>query len=226
MSSYGRFVAVVVTASIILSACASPSRVPIATSATLLPKPTTTARVLTRADLPAGVTSPSTSADRDEETTDSTPDYKAAVGALPRVGSTAPDFTLRTIEGDSIILSKLRGHPLLINFWASWCMACRAEAPELQKLYTEYKQRGLIILGVNTTQQDTVDSARAYVSEFKLTYSIPMDENGHAVKAYGVMGLPTSFFVDPEGIIRNVVIGQMDRATMLEGLALAQLTQP
>jgi thiol-disulfide isomerase/thioredoxin len=112
---------------------------------------------------------------------------------------------------------------VLINFWASWCTACRAEAPELQQLYTQYKGQGLVILGVNVTQQDTVADAEAYVDEFKMTFPVPMDEQGEVTKAYRVPGLPTSFFIDPQGIIRNVIMGQMSRRTMLESL---ELTKP
>jgi cytochrome c biogenesis protein CcmG/thiol:disulfide interchange protein DsbE len=149
------------------------------------------------------------------------------------VGSPAPDFTLRTLDGvlrhpqqgwgaqdETLTLGELRGHPVLVNFWASWCLACRAEAPDLQTLYADYQNRGLIILGVNATQQDTVAEARAYVSEFKLTFPIPLDEKGDVVKAYGVLGLPTTFFIDTKGTIRHVVIGQMSRATMVAGLEL------
>jgi cytochrome c biogenesis protein CcmG, thiol:disulfide interchange protein DsbE len=197
--------------------------VPAATNTAVPPNPTTTARVLTRADLSPDAAQPDASGDRDEGAAGVTPGYEEAVRTLPKVGLTGPDFTLNTLEGGSVTLSSLRGHPVLINFWASWCVACRAEAPELQELYAEHKDHGLIILGVNTTQQDTVADARAYVSEFKLTIPIPMDEKGDVVKAYGVVGLPTSFFIDPRGVVRNVVIGQMSRATMLAGL---ELTKP
>jgi cytochrome c biogenesis protein CcmG/thiol:disulfide interchange protein DsbE len=136
------------------------------------------------------------------------------------VGSAAPDFTLRTLDGGIVTLSELRGRPVLINFWASWCLACRAEAPDLQRLYADYQNRGLIILGVNATQQDTLADAQAYASEFKLTFPIPLDEKGEVVKAYGVVGLPTTYFVDARGIVRSVVIGQLSPAAMAAGLEL------
>jgi peroxiredoxin len=159
--------------------------------------------------------------DRDESDT-STPisNPAEAIRMLPKVGSLAPDFSLRTITGVTVTLSALRGHPVLINFWASWCVACRAEAPELQKVYIEYAKGGLIVLGVNATAQDTVPAAQTYVDEFRLTFPIPMDMQGTVMSAYQVAGLPTSFFIDRDGVIRDVIIGQMYRATMLDGLEL------
>ena len=215
----------------VLSACASgslrstdPTPAPATTDSSIMPQTMPTARVLARADKAADATTLVLPPDRDErETSGITPTKDEVIRALPKVGSFAPDFTLRAMNDSTVTLSALRGHPVVINFWASWCPGCRAEAPELQKLYTEYQERGLIILGINVTQQDTVAAAQAYVAEYKLTFHIPMDEQGDVLKAYHVPGLPTSFFVDPRGIIRNVIIGQMDRATMLESL---ELTKP
>jgi cytochrome c biogenesis protein CcmG, thiol:disulfide interchange protein DsbE len=156
------------------------------------------------------------------ETTPSKPDAAEAVRALPKVGSLAPDFSLRALDGTTVTLSALRGHPVLINFWTSWCVGCRQEAPELQQLFTEHEGDGLIILGLNATTEDDMSKVNAYATEFKLTYPIPLDEQGTAIRAYKVPGLPTSFFVDRHGIIRNVVMGQMDSKTMREGIALIE----
>lgn len=166
-----------------------------ATSRPIVPPVRSTPRVLKL----AGNTSP-VIPDRDESDA-ATPvlNPAEAIRRLPKVGSLAPDFTLRTIDGATVTLSALRGHPVMLNFWASWCVACRAEAPELQKVFTEYIDRGLIILGVNITSQDTIPAAQAYVDEYKLTFPIPMDEKGDVMAAYHVPGLPTSYFIDPKG---------------------------
>ncbi|MCL4507319.1 MAG: TlpA family protein disulfide reductase [Chloroflexi bacterium] len=182
-----------------------------------------TPRVLRLAGEPTPSTPSGLPLDHNEgDAANTKPDPVEIVRQMPKVGSLAPDFTLRTIDGVTVTLNALRGHPVMINFWASWCVACRAEAPELQKVYVEYADRGLVVLGVNITPQDTLAAAQAYVNEFKLTFPIPMDEKGDAMAAYHVPGLPTSFFIDPNGVIRDFVVGQMDRATMLEGLGLTK----
>jgi peroxiredoxin len=186
-----------------------------------VPRVISTPRVLRLADESANPTPASLPVDRDEGSSPvPTVDPIEAIRQLPQVGALAPDFTLHTIDGLTVTLSALRGHPVLINFWASWCIACRAEAPELQKLYLDNKDRGLTVLGVNVTQQDTIVAAQAYAAQFQLTFPLPLDEQGDVFKAYHVPGLPTSFFVDSKGIIRNVIVGQMDQATMLESLKL------
>lgn len=215
------WLSVIVAGSLLVNGCAA-SATPVATRVAATPQATPTARILTRADLPL----PALPNDRDEiNKAEGTPNYDEVIRAMPRVGSPAPDFSLRTLDGVTVTLRALQGRPVLINFWASWCLPCREEAPELQRLYEEYQDRGLVILGVNVTQQDTLVDARAYVSEFKITFPIPLDENGEAMRAFRVPGLPTSFFVDRLGIIRNVVIGKMDWATMLEGLELSSSLQ-
>lgn len=211
----------IVAGSLFINGCAT-STTQVATRIAVTPKATPTARILARADLPL----PALPNDRDETSkAEGTPNYDEVIRALPRVGSLAPDFSLRTLDGVTVTLSALKGQPVLINFWASWCLPCREEAPELQRFYEEYQDRGLVILGVNVTQQDTLADAQAYVSEFKITFPVPLDENGEALRAFRVPGLPTSFFIDQQGFIRNVVIGKMDWATMLEGLELSSSLQ-
>jgi peroxiredoxin len=141
-----------------------------------------------------------------------------AVKALPQVGAYAPDFTLRTLDGVTLTLSQLRGRAVLVNFWTSWCVACSAEAAELQALYETRKGRNFIILGINMTQQDTVADARSYVKMHQLGFPIPLDEQGTVASAYHVPGLPASFFIDSEGIIRNTILGQMRPSDMRDGL--------
>jgi thiol-disulfide isomerase/thioredoxin len=104
-------------------------------------------------------------------------------------------------------LSELRGQPVMINLWASWCPPCRAEMPAIEKVYQAYKDRGLVVLAVNTTFQDNEADAAAFVREFGLTFLIPLDRDGSVSKRYQLRGLPSTFFVDRNGIIRSVVIG-------------------
>jgi cytochrome c biogenesis protein CcmG/thiol:disulfide interchange protein DsbE len=125
----------------------------------------------------------------------------------PREGFSAPDFTLETLDSDQVSLSDLRGKAVLVNFWASWCPPCRAEMPAIEKVYRTYKDLGLEVLAVNTTNQDEVDAASAFVQELGLTFPIPLDRTGAVSASYTLHGLPSSYFVDPDGVIRSVVVG-------------------
>jgi peroxiredoxin len=123
----------------------------------------------------------------------------------PQQGFLAPDFTLETIEG--VTLSELRGHPILLNFWASWCPPCRQEMPAMERMYQEYKDTGFIILAVNTTFQDTLAEAQSFIKANGLNFHVLLDQSGEVSNLYLIQAMPTSFFIDKEGIIRDVVIG-------------------
>ena len=88
----------------------------------------------------------------------------------------APDFTLATLDGGSIQLSDLRGQPIFINFWASWCGPCRAEMPHIQAAYETYSDDGLIVLGVD--QLESPPPVAQFVDEYSLTFPIPLDSDG------------------------------------------------
>lgn len=138
----------------------------------------------------------------------------SAVGAplssspSPREGFLAPDFTLDTLDGSKVTLSELRGKIVVVNFWATWCLPCRVETPALERTYEQYKDSGMVIFGVNLTNQDLMSSVSSFVQEFKLTYPILMDNDGRVSSTlYQVRGLPTTFFINREGIIRTVLVG-------------------
>ena len=125
----------------------------------------------------------------------------------PREGFSAPDFTLDLLGGGEVTLSDLRGKPVVVNLWASWCPPCRAEMPAIQKVYQDYQDLGLVVLGVNTTNQDSEADAAAFVRQYGLTFPIPLDRDGSVSVRYQLSGLPTTFFIDRKGIIRSVVVG-------------------
>jgi peroxiredoxin len=125
----------------------------------------------------------------------------------PREGFSAPDFTLELLGGGQVTLSDLRGQVVMINIWASWCPPCREEMPAIQNVYEEYKDQGLVVLGVNTTYQDSEGAAVAFVDEFALTFPVPLDRHGKVSNLYQLRGLPSTYFIDREGVIHSVVVG-------------------
>ncbi len=138
----------------------------------------------------------------------------ALVGA--RVGQPAPGFTLRNSNGREVDLGGFRGHPVIINFWASWCTYCRVEMPDLDALYREESGRqGLVVLAVDTEDSDRL-AAEALVLAKAFSFTVLWDEDDRVANRYGVRGLPTSVFVDRDGTIRAVNPGAMRREEMNE----------
>lgn len=124
----------------------------------------------------------------------------------PQKGFTAPDFTLETTNGEMITLTSLRGKPVMLNFWASWCPPCRAEMPSIQTIFERYGDQ-VVFLGINATSQDSLTSAYQLIDELDLTFSILLDTSGTVGRAYRVFSLPTTFFIDRQGVIREIVVG-------------------
>jgi peroxiredoxin len=125
----------------------------------------------------------------------------------PQKGFLAPDFILKTPAGESVKLSDLRGQAVLVNLWATWCPPCRAEMQTIEKIYAEYKDQGFMVLGVNMTYQDDPAAVMPFVAEQGLSFPILLDETGEMANDYQLRSLPSSFFVDRNGIINEVVIG-------------------
>jgi len=125
----------------------------------------------------------------------------------PQQGFLAPDFELQTLDGETIKLSNLRGQAVLINLWATWCPPCRAEMPAIEKIYNEYQDQGLVVLAVNMTYQDAYSDIAPFIDEYGLTFPVLLDETSKVGTAYQLRSLPSSFFIDRDGIISEVVIG-------------------
>ena len=125
----------------------------------------------------------------------------------PRIGEAAPDFTLQDPGGKSVSLSGFRGHPVFLNFWASWCPPCRSEMPDIQTLSQEYADRGLVVLGVN--MQEDVGPVTHYADTLGLTFPLVLDRSGAVSTRYNVTGLPTSYVLDEGGVIRAMNIGPL-----------------
>ena len=122
-----------------------------------------------------------------------------------RIGSTAPDFTLPTVDSREISLSDYRGRPVILNFWATWCGPCRYEVPAFKAFYERYPEEEVVIIAVNT--QDDPDSARGYAIADKLKFVIPVDPRGTVANKYNVRGMPTTFFINGAGVITSIKIG-------------------
>jgi thiol-disulfide isomerase/thioredoxin len=131
-----------------------------------------------------------------------------------REGFSAPDFTLDRLNGGQMTLSEMRGQVVLINIWATWCVPCRIEMPALEQAYQDYRDQGLVVLGVNATYQDSEKDIAPFIQQFGMTFPILLDRTGRVDQSYEVRGLPTSFFVDRQGMIRYVSIGAMNNAVI------------
>jgi cytochrome c biogenesis protein CcmG/thiol:disulfide interchange protein DsbE len=139
--------------------------------------------------------------------------------SVAQKGFLAPDLTLEDIAGEEISLSDLRGQVVLVNFWASWCPPCRAEMAAMEVAYNTYKERGFTILAINSTIQDKKSSAIDFVNENGLTFPILFDYDGSVTSAYRIGALPTSFFIDRNGVIQEFIVGgPMSEALLQENI--------
>jgi cytochrome c biogenesis protein CcmG/thiol:disulfide interchange protein DsbE len=155
------------------------------------------------------------------------PDGSTTEGRIPspRAGFLAPDFTLDTLDSSTIRLDSLRGQVVVINLWASWCSPCRAEMPALQRVYEEMEGQGVAVLGVNMTAQDTETRVEGFVREYGLTFPILLDREGSVGRIYRSRALPTTFFVDRKGVIREVVVGGPLSETTLRSILMPLISE-
>ncbi len=142
---------------------------------------------------------------------------EAAIGL--NVGNLAPDFTLDDLEGGKVRLSDLRGSAVFINFWATWCPPCRAEMPEIEAVHQKYKDKGVVVIGVDIMESES--TVRRFIQQGGYTWTFAMDTSGEVSAQYNINAIPTSYFIDREGIIRAVNIGAMTKRAMEDKLAEA-----
>ena len=155
--------------------------------------------------------------------------YKDTTGAADELAQgklvEAPAFTLDRLDRDGrLALADLKGKAVVVNFWASWCIPCRDEAPVLQKTYERYRDQGLVVLGVDVN--DFRADARRFMKRYGLTYPVAYDGKGSTVGKWGVRGFPETFFVDRSGTlvgerIEGAVDIERNRETFERGVALA-----
>lgn len=131
----------------------------------------------------------------------------------PIVGHLAPDFTLTTALGQELSMSDLAGQPVVLNFWATWCAPCRVEMPELQRASLKYNGRAAII-GVN--QGETAKTVTDFATDYNVTYPLLVDTDQSVSLLYEVRGLPTTLFIDADGVVREVIIGAVSQAVLAD----------
>ncbi|MFQ5536719.1 MAG: TlpA family protein disulfide reductase [Gemmatimonadota bacterium] len=120
----------------------------------------------------------------------------------PRPGAPLPAYAATTLDGDSVALASFRGRPVLLNLWATWCAPCRHETPFLQSLYEQHRDQGFVIVGVSMDTADQAEAVREFIQEFGVTYPILHDRRMVGMDTFRVLGLPASFLIDREGILR------------------------
>lgn len=129
----------------------------------------------------------------------------------PEVGRLAPDFTLTDLEGNSVTLSDFRGKVVFLNFWTQWCPSCRAEMPEIEAVYQEYKSQDVVVIGVDILLWEIFrgydeSEVRQYVQQGGYNWTFVLDTTGEVSTNYGITAIPSSFFLDREGIIKTMKV--------------------
>lgn len=126
----------------------------------------------------------------------------------PAVGTLAPDFTLETLDSEVITLSELRGNVVLINFWASWCVPCKEEAPALEALWRQYKDQDVVFLGIDWADPENL--AREYLEGFDITFPNGRDLGEKIGDLYKISGVPETYLVDQNGVIDRFYMGPIN----------------
>lgn len=134
--------------------------------------------------------------------------YSDDLPGLPQVGEPIAGFMASRFEtGDLVSLESLRGHPVVLNLWATWCGPCRYETPHLQSLYEEYREQGLEMVGVSIDSRGNIDLALNFLEQYGVTYIQLHDPDQRSMDVYNVLGLPATFVIDAEGVLRLFRLG-------------------
>ena len=139
---------------------------------------------------------------------------------MPKEGEVVPDFQLATLDGRTVKLSDLRGHPVLINFWATWCGPCKEELPLIVSAYNANKAKGFRVLAIDSTAFDNLDDIRGFVAKFNMTFDVLTDSDDAISTGWNIIGLPSSFFVRADGTLAKVHVGQMTADQLNEYMKL------
>jgi peroxiredoxin len=144
----------------------------------------------------------------------------------PSVGSLAPDFQLTTLDGENISLTDLQGKNVLINYWATWCPPCLNELTALENIQSKFEGQDFVVVTINGIEQDNLGDVQATVQEYGITYPVLLDENETFWDAYRILFLPTSIYINEQGVIRFIKFGEQSETEftdMIEQLLSDQL---
>lgn len=140
------------------------------------------------------------------EVSDGGPAPAPAVRIGPEAGAIAPGFEMPTYRQDEVVrLAAFRGHPVVLNFWASWCPPCREETTILEHAYRTYKARGLVVVGIDS-QSDIGEESLAFLHHQGVTYPVGRDVKGAVARAYRVSALPTTYFIGADGRVQGPAV--------------------
>ena len=122
-------------------------------------------------------------------------------------GALAPNFLLEEFDSDETRLSDYRGQPVVLNFWATWCVSCRKEMPQFIEAYDAHRDDGLVVIGLNLQESESI--IRPFVDDFGIDFPVLIDRDGEVGDAYLLLGLPTTFFIGRNGVVESVFIGEL-----------------
>ena len=133
---------------------------------------------------------------------------------VARVGESAPGFRLENLDGQSVSLNDFRGKPVLLNFWATLCRPCVYEMPYMQQVYEEWSGKGLVVLAINIGENPS--KVQEFLQALNLSLPVLLDTKENAASKYNIIAIPTSFFIDSDGIIREKIIGAFPSKEAIE----------
>jgi peroxiredoxin len=138
--------------------------------------------------------------------------------SIVEVGEAAPDFMLKNLKGEEVRLSELKGKGVVINFWATWCNPCKREMPLIEEHYQLVKDQGIEILAVNIAESHLAVSS--FINRLGVTFPVLLDSNRIVTQRYGVGALPSTFFINKDGMVMDHFIGEMNESILTKRLAL------
>ena len=132
----------------------------------------------------------------------------------PQVGNPAPNFQFQDPDGYASSLTALQGRPVLLNFWATWCGPCRSEMPYIQAIHEEWPEAELVLLAINLGESSS--TVEDFMQSNNLSFTVLLDTTQVVAQEYSITGIPTTFFIDKDGIIQDKVIGAFQNKTQIE----------